>query len=67
MGCFFAHSYLTSVIAHKKGISKELTVVSTHPDIAALVTPLLASVKRGFYPYFSLPSFRRRRREGDSA
>jgi hypothetical protein len=37
------------------------------PDIAALVSPLYASVKRGFYRCVSLPSFRQRRREGGPA
>jgi len=41
--------------------------LSTHPDIAPLVTPLYASAKRGFLFYTPLPSFRRRRRQGGPA
>ena len=39
---------------------------STHPDIAALVTPLSASRIEGIF-FFSLPSLRRSRREGGPA
>jgi len=42
--------------------------VSTHPDIAALVAPLSASRIEGiFIFFFTLPSFRRGRREGGPA